>query len=273
MNEWPQLAAVPSLLIATEIASEIRRYSLGLENAESNPCDINRLCQLGGFRVKRLSLVESPKDHQALLVPRIDGGFDILVDPSVAHIGGVETGASVSEIEFHRFRYRIAHEIGHSFFFDRKSRPPIRLIESSKAEEEFCDRFASALLVPPNIVRNMPISAQTIFELRRRYNVSAEVAGRCFARVWPELTVIGLLWRKNPKNGVGGMRVVWSAGPKFVPLRARLNSSVVDEAYQNSKSCGVERLGVGTLRGLFKVDAARPRRGNQVVAIAKQISS
>ncbi|MFQ6028765.1 MAG: ImmA/IrrE family metallo-endopeptidase [Dehalococcoidia bacterium] len=202
-----------------------------------------------------------------MLVPLLDGGFEILVDPSVVMGPSPEIVGPV--VEEHRFRFRVAHEIGHSFFYDRKYKPAKRLLEPSKQEEAFCDHFASALLVPPRAVLGMPALAKTVLTIRQKYGVSAEVAGRALARAHPKIAVIGLLWRQNPRDGVGGTRVVWSGGPYFVPVGARLFSTVIEEARVKGKGNGLEQLKVGGLKGWFSVDAVRPVSGTQVVAVVK----
>ena len=52
-------------------------------------------------------------------------------------------------------RFTIAHEIGHTYFYDLEETPPSRypwLSSFDKSEEIICDLFASALLIPDNII-------------------------------------------------------------------------------------------------------------------------
>jgi len=269
---WPdkKLTVVPPLAVAVEIAMQVRRYAFG-ERFETVSCNLKIVRQLGGFRVKRIKFAKSQKDHQALLVPTADGSFEIIVDPSIRREEGNKTDAIIPDIELHRLRFRIAHEIGHSFFYNRKVRPPKRLLDGSKEEELFCDHFASALLVPHSAIVKMPTRASTILKIRKLYSVSAEVAGRSLARINQEITVIGLLWRSNPRTGVEGMRVVWSEGPKYVPVGARLNSSIVNSAMLDTKASGIERLNIGGLHGDYSIDAVRPIHGDQVVTVITPI--
>jgi len=55
-----------------------------------------------------------------------------------------------------RIRFTLAHEIGHTLFYDLDSRPPQRVIygEAPRDEEQFCNWFASELLMPRALVRN-----------------------------------------------------------------------------------------------------------------------
>ena len=117
----------------------------------------------------------------------------------------------------------------------------------------------------------MPTKASTILKIRKSYSVSAEVAGRSLARKNKGITVIGLLWRSNPRTGIEGMRVVWSEGPKYVPIGARLNSSIVNSAMLESTASGIERLNISGLQGDYSIDAVRPIYGDQVIAVVKPI--
>ena len=76
---WPHrsLAAVPGEHIAIRLADEVRRLSFD----ETSPCDLDRLCTLGSFKYQLAVLDTGCRGHEALLVPRVEGGFDILVDP------------------------------------------------------------------------------------------------------------------------------------------------------------------------------------------------
>jgi IrrE N-terminal-like domain len=59
--------------------------------------------------------------------------------------------------EAHR-RFVIAHELGHTLFYDLNEAPPERLIRlplHDPVEEETCDNFAAALLVPRWYLRDV----------------------------------------------------------------------------------------------------------------------
>lgn len=271
MNSWPDitLASVPPIKRAGDISLEVRRFVFGESKSSNVPCNIENVCREGGFQIKRMNLIDSSQNSQALLVPKIDGTFDILVDPSVKQMGGTAKGVNLNNIELHRFRFRIAHEIGHSFFYNRHDRPPQRLIPVTDEEERFCDYFASTLLLPKSIVERMPITAESILWLRIHYKISAEVAGRALANANPEIAVLGLLWERNlsQSDSSEGMRIKWGQGPYFIPLKARLKSSIVNSLRVSLRSSGVERLHVGGFRGTFKIDAARLVHGSQIVAI------
>jgi hypothetical protein len=101
-----------------------------------------------------------PIDLTALVLARKARitGFDQHL-PCEARLETNSAGFSISlraslaseENESHR-RFAIAHELGHTLFYDLNGAPPERVIHLSlhdPVEEELCDTFAAALLVPP----------------------------------------------------------------------------------------------------------------------------
>ena len=261
---WPKkrFFSVPPLSEAVTLADEIR-FSVFNDGARKNGyCDLVEICRQGGFFPERHDGGFGETSHDALLVPRLDGSFKILVDP----LPKSELSTS-KDIARHRNRFRIAHEIGHSFFYDRNKNPPRRLTQSSVGEEAFCDEFASALLVPRTAVLGIQPAASSVFLLQHDYDVSAEVAARALAKAYPTVSVVGMMWLPNPNTGVYGMRVVWADGPRFIPQIARLHSSAINRATTGGEAEGVEQLSVGELRGRFSISAARPKGRKQMIAV------
>jgi hypothetical protein len=117
------------------------------------------------------------------LVPKIKGGFQILVDPGRAPSAATRR---------RRLRFRLAHEPGHSFFYDRRPRPARRLLNHSSVEEQFCDTFASALLLPPTTVARRPATLETILDLSNKLDVSVQLVGSAVARTNAGSFVLGL---------------------------------------------------------------------------------
>jgi Zn-dependent peptidase ImmA (M78 family) len=95
------------------------------------------------------------------------------------------------ELSPRRARFDIAHEIGHTLFYDIGASPPRRLLQPGDAakmsvkEESLCSEFARQLLVPvehlPQLIRDRVQERPTEFvsEISRRYMVSSHVALRC----------------------------------------------------------------------------------------------
>jgi hypothetical protein len=264
---WPKrrFASVPGFREAVDLAEDVRRTVFGCDSRSDSRCDLKEICLHGGFVTKRLDGRFNSFAHDALLRPQKCGLMEIFVDPLPDH------GERISEdLARHRNRFRIAHEIGHSFFYDRAKRPPTRLLPESKAEEKFCDEFANALLIPRSHVTQVEPTASNIFQLRKTFDVSVQVSGRALSRVYPEISVAGLMWRPHNRDNkiTHGFRIVWWDGPRFMPLAARIHSRVVDEASRCGYYEDVEHLRVGAVRGAFRVSAAKlGERGRQVIVV------
>jgi hypothetical protein len=214
--------------------------------------------------VIRRNLAVNGGAHEALLVPAADGWFDILVDPD-----RTQTVRSERTSE-HRLRFRVAHEIAHSFFYDRSVLPATRATRPSDREEGFCNSFATALLLPPAIGLRWTGEPQDIFVLRRRYGVSADVVARALAMAHPELTIVGLSRMTKPDgSGEADLRVLWSHS-RFVPTVARLGSDAAREAETRGSAKGVEVLTVGPMRGVFEVAAASSQGGQLTIAVLRE---
>jgi hypothetical protein len=118
---------------------------------------------------------------QGFLVPQEEGGFRIEVDPEPA--GGWKSVAPGlrRSLERHRKRFLVAHELAHTLFFEAGPQGPRRLVLDGARQEEFCDEFARALLVPEEIAAQLPFAPESVVELQRRFDVSIELALRGLA--------------------------------------------------------------------------------------------
>lgn len=197
---WPRhtLLRVPPLGVASELAARVR-MALGLDDTRC--VGIRALLREGGFVLREMDLRVGRGGHQALLQP-LDTGFRICIDTSLSLV------ASTRVTRRHRARFRIAHEIGHSFFYDRSAARPRRLFPvGSAAEEDFCTEFARALLVPPGAVARCPAEASEVFSLAAKYDVSAELAARAFAGFHPGRPEVALaFW----PHGGADLRRQWA---------------------------------------------------------------
>src|SRR5260221_7349902 len=128
-----RFAAVPPENIAAELAVAVRQAVLGATAGLEAYCDLVEVCRAGGFRTTELANNDGHHLPEALLIPTAGGTFTIVV----------RRDDYQQRVNRQRSRFRIAHEIGHSFFYDRSLRPPKKLTDDSKNEERFCDKFAS----------------------------------------------------------------------------------------------------------------------------------
>lgn len=130
-------------------------------NVATHPYDPRQIAPL--LFVKSISK-SSTLTSDAAIVP-VAGGFQIIL----------KSGA-----RWGRQSYSIAHELGHTFFYDSRSSVPVKLVHSEdgfKEEERRCDEFAAALLMPEDEFTDafrtqMVQRGNGIAELARQFKVS-----------------------------------------------------------------------------------------------------
>lgn len=137
------------------------------------PVELTNVCRRLG-----ISLVDSHYENrsfEAILLPE-KGGLTVSLKRKCA------AGKTYNLRE----RFTIAHEIGHSMFYDNNRRPPVRLVPGSMSpqsksfvrEEQLCNSFAAALLVPIHSrsqVCTMAPCFASLTELSSHFLVSREV--------------------------------------------------------------------------------------------------
>ncbi len=126
---WPRTGrrAVPSVESAIKEAAGVV-----LRSGQRDP---ERLAEALGIVVRFCTLRAELGGLEAALVPDFARPFEILCDPWTA------TGEDHQQIKF-----RVAHELAHTFFYDWTAQPPRQLRSPSAAEEAYCDAFAGALV-------------------------------------------------------------------------------------------------------------------------------
>lgn len=254
-TSWPScLLTTPDLSTARRLADSVRE-SVGGKSGRG-PLSMNRVCGLGSFAVVPTDKLTK---RDAFLLPRPDDGFDVVIQE------GLTTGRATLR---RRLRFALAHEVGHSFFFDRRLSPHQRMSAWSPEEERFCNVFASRLLVPESAVTRLEWSQGALIELRERLDVSLQVAALAFAPHHSGHAVILLRMKPHPTKGTA-LRVAWSAGDPFIPVGARLNSVVAQQAWATGTSQGTEDLNLGHLRGRFRVTADRAPSSAQVLVMVR----
>jgi hypothetical protein len=185
-SPWPTLDAggVPDLGGAVQLAAQVRTAVLGQEQCEAPMLDLRPLMRRGGFRlsVERLSAAEGRME--AFLAPDEGDCFEVVVDPEPRGGWRPQDRELRDDIHRHRLRFRVGHEVAHSFFFHRvPGETPKRRVTDSPEQEYFCDAFAGALLLPPSVVARYAPTPENILELQDRYDVSLQLAVRTFADV------------------------------------------------------------------------------------------
>ena len=184
-RSWPQitLRSIPSDDEARALAWLVRCSLLG-HSATWEPLDEATLCTVGGFRVREETLHAAEGRLEALLIPSRGGSFTIVID-SEPHGGWADVRPALRhELSRHRRRFRLAHEVAHTFFYDRSGDRPTPTVDRTEGEERFCDHFAAALLVPPLASSALPPDARSLLWLQQQFDVSLELAARVFSEAW-----------------------------------------------------------------------------------------
>jgi len=114
--------------LASELAPVCRgRLSAGLD-------------RLGWVELRMQSLAARDGRQDALLCPRASGGFVIVVDPELSPADRAAGRDWQNALD-----WRLAHELGHTYFYDRAA-PPQRWCSWCTDEEDAADFFAAAFL-------------------------------------------------------------------------------------------------------------------------------
>lgn|GEM_PF-6999252 len=148
--------------------------------SEEAPVDVIALATALGCTVCRPQRINKARTVEGdLRAHRDRDRFRIRVDPTPRRGWIGMSPALKAKVARHRFRFRVCHELGHTFFFERgRGKGPKRARPWLASEELWCDEFARSLLVPRAPASQMPLSADSPFALQARFDVSLEVAAR-----------------------------------------------------------------------------------------------
>lgn len=182
--------AAPDASSAFALAAALRAAT---HTREGQPADIVGLVEAFGWRHRYQHLTASADGTCALLVPSARSGFLLVVDPDlamseawqVAGLGAADRRATVSSM----IDFRLAHELAHTFFYDRAF-PPRRLLPQASREEAFCDMVARALLVP-RAAEWSHLSAAALVEVARSSKTALEVLCGAVVDAGRGITIMG----------------------------------------------------------------------------------
>lgn len=129
------LRAVPGAEAVSPVVDAVRDW-WSREGVAGCEAQMARL----GWAVRGTQLGAASGGLQALLLPRLSGGFTVVVDPD-------RTPAQIaSQVDPVLVRqWRLAHEYAHTFFY-RQRDVPRRGGRPGQSEEVFCDLFADQIL-------------------------------------------------------------------------------------------------------------------------------
>jgi len=139
------------------------------------PIDPRDFCGLCGV----LAIEERMMIPEAAIEP-VSGGFKIYIQSNFAENSNLRL----------RRRFSLAHELCHTFFYDKSVNPPKRIPFSPQGEavEALCHLGASLLLVPTQTLKrdldrlDGPPTAHDAIELANRFDVSLETMLRSIQR-------------------------------------------------------------------------------------------
>ncbi len=201
--------------------------------------NVGRVAERLGCKVEDARLGGERGGIEAMLLPDRDSDlFTVRVDPT-PHRGWSDVPADLrTEIAHRRRRFRVAHELAHTLFYDRRpGRAPERAAAVTEAEEQFCDEFARALLVPPAAARVLPTTAESVFTLEARFDVSLELAARALARSQPGILVALWYWPPNSPAQAGSLLRQWCSA-KQSSLRRWRENPIVNRALACGEATG-----------------------------------
>lgn len=182
-----ELEEIPDGPDLEELAQRVRRHC---GQQWRRRLDLAAVCGAFGATVRVAELGGREGGQEAMLVPLEEGGFGVVVDPTPRGGWGRVPSGVRPNLRRHRLRFRVGHELAHTFFYSRRpGGPPRRQLFDSDEQEDFCDRFSRSLLVPRRAIIRMEATAEGLVKLQRACDVSLEVAARAVAAARPDLDV------------------------------------------------------------------------------------
>ncbi|HEX8688977.1 MAG TPA: ImmA/IrrE family metallo-endopeptidase [Solirubrobacterales bacterium] len=205
------LDCVPALNEVPEVAREARR-SWGV--GPTSRLNVERICKRLEIEVAIVSLGVPDGGAQGFLLPRTDGRFLIEVDPEPRN-GWPDVAPPLrASLRRHRQRFLIAHELAHTLFYEGPSGGR-RLVMDSPCQELFCDELARALLIPPEVAAELPLTPEGVVEIQRRFDVSMELALRGAVAAHGDSGAAWLLLHRDEKT-----LIQWTSAHRSLTSRA-----------------------------------------------------
>lgn len=204
------------------------------------PVDVEAVAEALRCGVVPPGPIGSTKTVEAELRPDPNSDHFLLrVDPTPKHRWTDLPATRRKTISRHRLRFRIGHELGHTFFFERREDAgPKRVRPWTVGEEGWCDEFARALLIPPGSAKRLPAIADSVFELQSRFDVSLEVAARALSAAHPRLDLALWFWQADEEPVPSSLICQWSNRGSIATLRRWKNDALTTEALGEGSATG-----------------------------------
>ncbi|MFN2468673.1 MAG: ImmA/IrrE family metallo-endopeptidase [Gaiellaceae bacterium] len=169
-----------------------------------------------------------------------------------------------ADLDRHRYRFRVAHELAHTLFYARPGGRPRRRFAVTGQEEAFCDRVARALLLPDQAVLHRAPTPTALLCVQREYDVSLEMCVRAFAEVHDDV-FLGLLVARG--SSAPSIRPQWVSSAEL-PARwwaADWLQGALRHATATTDHSGLIGVGRRALRCLWR---ALPQRRQILITAA-----
>ena len=232
---------------ATDIEAYMKRQAnkllceTGQNEPPFNPVRIGLLRKIKGINDAKI-------DNISELVP-VQGGFIIRINPEVVTESSKHNGRKNHQALRSR-RFTIAHEIGHTYFYETTSRSPSRPYGDlgSVSEERLCDIFATELLMPSQrflddaqvLIKKIGSRVKTILELGRLYRLTLQpIVLRLYeVGILDKEHHVTIKWNyktnpSKPQNRNLKLRIEWSY-PSSYPFIPRLISANADSIFDRA---------------------------------------
>lgn len=196
---------------SAETAHALRR-ECGLP--QHSRCDLDAICRALSIRVKRIPFSSAHAGTDTLLVPTRGG-----------YVVAFATDAKLSECEK---RVRLAHEIGHTLFYERSgpATVPRRDRPITEDEESFCDAFARHLLLPRASLSSSREGRRGIAALAERHGIPLADAAIQTA-LHRDVPVAVAMWAASGETR-GTLNVSFSRHLTALPVAAVLSGGSVE---------------------------------------------
>lgn len=220
---------------AADTASSLREHFA----SPSEALDVAAVARSLGCKVSR-----SQRQHGSLVEaslrpsPRSDR-FHITVDPTPRRGWGATPHSDREAIGRQRYRFRVCHELAHTFYFSRApGRGPKRRQPWSAVEEDWCDEFSRSLLIPAQVSRVCQPTAESAVELQARFDVSLEVAARALSAAHPRIELGIWYWPVCEPPHPSSLLRQWTTLEKKGALRIWRMSDLVQKALDTGRAEG-----------------------------------
>jgi hypothetical protein len=187
------------------------------------------------IKVERVPFSAARAGTDTLLVPR-PGGYVIALAEDV----------KLSDPEK---RVRVAHEIGHTLFYERprqRGRAPTRSTPVTAGEEEFCHAFARDLLLPRESFGARTLRRSEVVTLAKRFGIPLPDAAIQASLIWDIPLAVGKWGALKDTRTPRTLSIDFSRHLDSLPVAATLCGAVVPrlaEAEQVLRPTIVVRLG------------------------------